>query len=392
MNEKPSSFKTKTVFTSWFLNNRFSVVLLNLFLFFLTIWMFNQISFMLNPVWVFINAIFPPLLLAAVQYYLMNPIVDWLENNYRIPRIASILVIFIIVLLIFIWLITSLVPVVQHQIDALIKNWPNIWNNAVHTTQKILKDPRLSIVQKNLNQMVKDTQKTWFRVNSNPVLATVGNLSSAVSVVTMIFMTLLTAPFVLFFMLKDGHRLRPYIVQFFPQRWQKGSSELLHDINNAISAYIRGQLVVAFWVGVMFTIGYTIIGLPYGTALAVLSAVLNLIPYFGTPIAMIPTLIIAALTSIPMLIKVLIVFSIEQILESRVIGPLVVGNKMKMNPVTTILLLIGAGSVSGLWGVIFGIPIYAVLKIVVSRVYNYYRKTSQVYQEEDLPESDSKKE
>lgn len=379
MNEKTPKYKSQNIFTAWFLNNRLSVALINLFLFFLTIWMFNQISFVLNPFWVFVNAIFPPLLLAGLQYYLMNPLVDWLENKYRVPRILSIVVIFIIVLAALAWMITSLVPIIQHQVDALIKNWPKIWNNAVNTSQEVLKDPRLNLVKKNINQMFADTQKTLFKAKDSSILATMGNLSSAVSVVTMIFMTLLTAPFVLFFMLKDGHKLRPYIVQFFPKRWQKTSSDLLHDINNAIAAYIRGQLTVAFWVGVMFSIGYTIIGLPYGIALAVISAVLNLIPYFGTPIAMIPTLIIAAITSFPMLIKVLIVFAIEQTLEGRVIGPLVVGNKMNMNPVTTILLLIGAGSVSGLWGVIFGIPVYAILKIVVSRVYNYYRKTSQVY-------------
>ena len=59
------------------------------------------------------------------------------------------------------------------------------------------------------------------------------------------------------------------------------------------------------------------------------------------------------------------------------------GNKMQMRPVTTILLLIGASSVWGLWGVIFGIPIYAVLKIIVSRVYNYYRRESDIFSNED---------
>ena len=80
-----------------------------------------------------------------------------------------------------------------------------------------------------------------------------------------------------------------------------------------------------------------------------------------------------------MLVKVLVVFVIEQTIETRVLSPLVMGNKMAMHPVTTILLLIGASSVWGLWGVIFGIPIYAILKIIVSRVYNYYRRESEIF-------------
>ena len=59
------------------------------------------------------------------------------------------------------------------------------------------------------------------------------------------------------------------------------------------------------------------------------------------------------------------------------------GNKMEMHPVTTILLLIGSSSVWGLWGVIFGIPIYAILKIIILRVYNYYRNVSQVFKEDE---------
>ena len=85
-----------------------------------------------------------------------------------------------------------------------------------------------------------------------------------------------------------------------------------------------------------------------------------------------------------MLIKVLVVFMIEQTIESRLISPLVMGNKLEMHPITTILVLIGASSVWGLWGVIFGIPIYAILKIIVSRVYNYYRRESEVFDDEDI--------
>ena len=153
------------------------------------------------------------------------------------------------------------------------------------------------------------------------------------------------------------------------------------DINYAVASYVRGQITVAFWVGVMFSLGYILIGLPYGVALAILAGFMNLIPYFGTPLAMIPVIVISIMTSGSMLIKVLIVFAIEQTIESRILSPWVMGNKMEMHPITTILLLIGASAVWGLWGVVFGIPIYAILKIIVSRVYNYYRRESKLFEE-----------
>ena len=375
--------KKETLFKKWFLDNRFSIVLLNILLFFLIIWIFNKISFVLNPAWVFFSAILPPLLLAVIQYYVMNPVVDWFEKKFKVPRVATILVLFLFVLIALIWIINILVPIAQNQINSLIKNWPHIWNDAVNATQNALRDPRLHEVKGSLQGMIDNTQKTLFKSGQSTINATLGNISSAVSIITMIVMTLLTAPFILFFMLKDGHQLRPYITKFAPEHWQPSFSQLLYDINYALASYIRGQITVAFWVGVMFVIGYIIIGLPYGLALAILAGFMNLIPYFGTPLALIPVFVIAIMTSGSMLIKVLVVFLIEQAIETRILSPLVMGNKMEMHPVTTILLLIGASSVWGLWGVIFGIPIYAVLKIIVSRVYNYYRRESEIFSERD---------
>ena len=379
--------KKETLFKKWFLDNRFSIVLLNILLFFLIIWIFKKISFVLNPALVFFSAILPPLLLAVIQYYVMNPVVDWFEKKFKVPRVATILVLFLFVLIALIWIINILVPIAQNQINSLIKNWPHIWNDAVNATQNALRDPRLHEVKGSLQGMIDNTQKTLFKSGQSTINATLGNISSAVSIITMIVMTLLTAPFILFFMLKDGHQLRPYITKFAPEHWQPSFSQLLYDINYALASYIRGQITVAFWVGVMFVIGYIIIGLPYGLALAILAGFMNLIPYFGTPLALIPVFVIAIMTSGSMLIKVLVVFLIEQAIETRILSPLVMGNKMEMHPVTTILLLIGASSVWGLWGVIFGIPIYAILKIIVSRVYNYYRRESEIFSETDAVSS-----
>ena len=386
MDYKQKSEKA-TLFKKWFLDNRFSIVLLNILLFFLIIWIFNKISFVLNPAWVFFSAILPPLLLAVIQYYVMNPVVDWFEKKFKVPRVVTILVLFLFVLIALIWIINILVPIAQNQINSLIKNWPNIWNDAVNATQEALRDPRLHEVKGSLQNMIDNTQKTLFKSGQSTINATIGNISSAVSIITMIVMTLLTAPFILFFMLKDGYQLRPYITKFAPEHWQSSFSQLLYDINYALASYIRGQITVAFWVGVMFVVGYMIIGLPYGLALAILAGFMNLIPYFGTPLALIPVFVIAIMTSGSMVIKVLVVFLIEQAIETRILSPLVMGNKMEMHPVTTILLLIGASSVWGLWGVFFGIPIYAILKIIVSRVYNYYRRKSEIFSETDAVSS-----
>lgn len=373
------------VFEKWFLGNRFSIGLINVVLFLIALWCFNQVSFFLNPFWVFLNAILPPIILAGLQFYLMLPIVDFCQKRLKVPRTVTILVLFVIVLLVLVWVINTLIPIVQTQVDSLLKNWPAIWRDTSNAIQKTLSDPRLGAVKGSLQDQLDKLQGSLFKSGQDMITAALGNINSAVSIITMIGMTLITAPFILFFMLKDGRKFRPYLTKFVPQHWQASFSEMLHDMSEAISSYVRGQIIVAVCVGIMFALGYSLIGLPYGVALAVIAGFMNLIPYFGTFIALIPALAVGMITSVPLLMKVIIVFMIEQTVESRLISPFVVGNKMSMHPVTTMLLLIGASAVWGLWGVFFGIPIYAIVKIVTYRAYRYYRLVSGVFDDELEP-------
>lgn len=374
--------KKDNIFTQWVLDNRFSVGLINIFLCLVIVLIFNKVSFVLNPVKTFMWAILPPVILALLQYYLMNPVVDWLEKKFKVPRTVTILLIFALVICFLVWMINTLIPLLQHQIQSLIDNWPSIWKNASETVQGVLKDPRMGTVRASIDKQLASLQKNMSQIGDKAIGNALSSLTSAVNVAATVFMTLFTAPFILFFMLKDGHELRPYLVKFAPERWKKATSELLHEVNAALSSYVRGQMSVAFCVGIMFFIGYSIIGQSYGAALAIFAGCMNLIPYFGTTIGLIPSLIVAAVTSWSMVLKVLLVFAIEQVIETRVISPMIVGNRMKMHPVTTIIVMLGAGSVWGLWGVVAGIPLYAVLKIFVSRFYNYYRKVSHLYNDD----------
>lgn len=150
-------------------------------------------------------------------------------------------------------------------------------------------------------------------------------------------------------------------------------------INWKISQYIRGQITVAFFVGLMFWIGFAIIGLEYAVLLAILAGVLNLVPYLGSFIAMIPIVLVALVASPFMLVKVLIVFAVEQLLEGRIIQPLIIGSSLKIHPVTIIIVLLTAGKLFGIPGVILGIPAYAVLKIIFEHIFTWYQSYTGLY-------------
>lgn len=122
----------------------------------------------------------------------------------------------------------------------------------------------------------------------------------------------------------------------------------------------------------MMYIGYLIIGLDYSLVLASVAMLTNVIPFIGPFIAIIPALIIAFLTSPFMALKVLIVAVIVQQIDGNITSPYIMGRNLDIHPLTIILLLLVAGSLGGLLGMIIAVPVYAVLKVILSHAYRLY--------------------
>lgn len=388
MKETPE--RKNSWFYKWFLNNQLTVILINVFLVFLIIYLFSKVSFVFQPIGQILGITMPPVILALVLYYLINPLINVLESKFHVNRIISIIFVFIIILALLIWGVMSLIPFVQSQLDSLIKNWPQYWNSLNKSLQNMFSDPRLHLVKERLAATNTSVTKSFEKSMDQILPQTMNNLSSAVSVLTNVLVILLTAPFILFFMLKDDKKFKESVIKFMPDRIKQSVGDMLSEISQALSSYITGQLTVAFWVAVMFFIGYLIIGQRYALVLGIVAGILNLIPYIGSTLALIPSLVIAAFIAPGMVLKVLIVFAVEQTVETRVISPIIVGNKMQMHPVTTILVLLVSAGMYGLVGMIAGIPIFAILKIIFTRFFNWFKRNSNWYSTEELIENSPK--
>ncbi|KRL66246.1 AI-2E family transporter [Companilactobacillus versmoldensis] len=388
---KESRKDKKSWFYRWFLNNQVSVFLINILVVFLIILLFSKVSFVFRPVGQILGITLPPVILALILYYLINPLINVLDRRFHVNRILSITVVFILIAALIVWGIISLIPLVQSQIESLIKNWPSYWDSLKNGIQNLFSDPKLHVFRERLMSADDNISKGFENWIDQIVPQTFSNIGSAISIVTNVVMILLTAPFILFFMLKDDKKFKDYIVKFAPDRIRKSTSEMLTEISRSLSSYITGQLTVAFWVAVMFFIGYLIIGQRYALVLGITAGILNLIPYVGSALALLPSLVIAAFIAPSMVLKVIIVFLVEQTIETRVVSPIIVGNKMQMHPVTTILVLLVSAGMYGLVGMIAGIPIFAILKIICTRVFRWFKRNSNWYDDEQKEEAEQKK-
>lgn len=381
---KVKTRETVTWFWKWVLNNKVVSILIVSLLIFLNLFLFSKVAHLFSPIRDFISIIGLPVILAGVLYYLVNPLVDWMERK-KIPRMLGIAWIFIIIGALIVWGITTLIPIIQEQTFSIIKNWPIYWDNIVTQIDSWLRSDVLSEFQTRLSDFNTNLLSNVSEQANGVLDSTFESIGSVVGAVTNIVIAIITMPFILFYLLKDGKSLPYHVMKVIPSKMRLSTYNLLTEINTQISQYIRGQLVVAFFVGLMFWIGFAIIGLEYAVTLGVLAGFLNLIPYLGSFLATIPAIVIALVDSPSMLIKVLIVFAIEQMIEGRVIQPQILGSNLEIHPLTIIIVLLSAGKIFGIPGVILGIPGYAVLKVIVVHFFKWYKDYTGLFESDENP-------
>lgn len=369
----------------WIANSKLATSLLILLLLLINIFMLTKVEFVFIPVGQFLTIVGLPILMSVVIYYMLNPIVDYLEKK-GVKRILSIIFLFAVLLGLIIWGIIAVIPRIQEQIINLITNIPHYVRTISNETQHLLDHPMLAQFRPQLTNIDKQISTSIIEWAQGLTPSTFSGLGNFVGAFTMIVIAVITMPFILFFLLKDGKQLLPSVLDFLPIKWRSNVKAVIVDVNTQLSNYIRGQLTVALSVIIMFLIGYSIIGLEYAFTLAIVAGILNMIPYLGSTLAMIPAIILAIVTGPMMLVKVLIVFVIEQTLEGRLISPLVLGNQMAIHPVTIIFVLLTSGKIGGVAGVIVGIPLYAVVKVILTHIFRWYRETSGLYEEETIKE------
>ncbi|WP_029186561.1 AI-2E family transporter [Streptococcus suis] len=380
MEDKHQKFSL-TWFFRLFLNSQAVTFLLVTLLTFLTIFIFSKISFLFRPIGSFLEIVLLPMILTGLLYYLLNPMVDWMEKH-KISRTVGISILFVLISLLIIWGLAVAIPSIQEQVTSFAQNLPSNIQKIEGQVTSLLQDQRfeqfrptaLELLNKVNDQIVAYAQK--FSTSA------VNWASNLISTASQIIVAILIMPFILFYLLRDGQYLNKHITQYLPTKWREPIGTVLSDVNGQLSNYVRGQVTVAIIVALMFSVMFSIIGLSYPITLGVMAGFLNLIPYLGSFLAMIPAVILGLIAGPIMLVKVLIVFMVEQTIEGRFVTPLIIGSSLNIHPITILFVLLTAGQMYGVLGVLLGIPIYASIKVLVKAVFEWYKANSHLYNEE----------
>ncbi|HFU4115989.1 TPA: AI-2E family transporter [Streptococcus suis] len=380
MDEQNQRFRLSWFF-KWFLNNQAVTFFLVTLLVLLTIFVFTKVSFLLKPLGSFIEIILLPMLLTGLLYYLLNPIVDWLEQ-YKISRTAAISVLFVLIGMLLVWGLAVAIPSIQEQVTSFAQNLPSNIQRIESQVTTLLENEQFEQLRPTALDMLNKVNDQIISYAQKFSSSAVNWASSLISTASQIIVAILIMPFILFYLLRDGQQLNAHVTQYLPTKWRSSVSKVLTDVNAQLSNYVRGQVTVAIIVALMFSVMFSLIGLNYPVTLGVMAGFLNLIPYLGSFLAMIPAVILGLIAGPVMLIKVLIVFMVEQTIEGRFVTPLIIGSSLSIHPITILFVLLTAGQMYGVLGVLLGIPIYASIKVVVKAIFEWYKMYSGLYEEE----------
>ncbi|WP_337873590.1 AI-2E family transporter [Exiguobacterium sp.] len=344
---------------------------------FLVIWVGTEISFVFEPIQVILALVTVPLIVAGLFFYFLVGIVDFLEKRLKGKRALAVAMTLIGLVLIFTIVFSILGPVLAEQVTSLINAMPSIakelQQQAFAVRDTLLQNEFLSRFMAQNDEMFRN-----LTTNITSYLGDLfGNIASSfgqvVGFVTSAVITIVVIPFMLLYMLLDGKRLPDAIVKLLPSSYEKETRHILHDMHETVRSYVNAQLLVAFFVGITSLIGLWIVGVDYAILLALFMMVTNIIPYVGPFLGAVPAVIVAFIQDPIKVIWVIVVIIIVQQIESNVISPLIQGKSLKVHPLTIIIVLLVAGNLAGIIGMLIAVPFYAVAKTVVQNIVRIYK-------------------
>ena len=337
-------------------------------MFLIIVLLLNINKFILTPIVVLFKTIFLPFVVAGILFYLCRPLVTWLVKK-KIPQWIAILAAYIAIIVFIYGVIKLIGPVINDQLELFVKNLPVMVSSVIDLVNYIQAN------QSSIPGFIQEAFLTAMVELESQLQSNIGNIANGIlsvfgvigGFINTIFY-LVMVPFILFYMLKDSHRFAPSVAKLFPESKREHVKKILKDMDKTISTYIQGQMLVSVIVGILLYIGYLIIGLNYSLVLAMFGMFTNVIPFLGPYIAVIPAFLVALFQDPIMAIYVAIIMLIAQQIEGNIISPNIMGKTLKIHPLTIIVLILTAGNLLGIVGVIFVIPAYSVAKVLIINI------------------------
>ena len=318
--------------------------------------------------WVLVqmHIIWSPVVFAVAIVYVLNPLVNRLENRH-VHRLLGSCLSYLILIAVLTAIGFLVIPIIRTQAVALAEEVPVIVDQISESAQDLADRFDITIEMPGF-----DTVSDWFSQTENQQrLSDVasGVFDVAATVVEAILLFLL-APVLAFYMLVDAPSTRKVARSLVPEDLRDEAVHVAGLVSRALGGFVRGQLLVALIVGILTSFALWIIGLPLWLIIGAITGLLNLVPFVGpTSGGILAVSVSLVLSDWKMAFWAAVAMVIVQQIDNHLISPVILRATVKLHPVIIILALLVGGSLAGLLGVLVAVPMAAVTKIILSHMW-----------------------
>ncbi len=312
-----------------------------------------------------------PFVVAGVLAYMLTPLVNRLDHfgKGRLPRVIAVIVVEVVFILAMLSLILLIVPIMAKEVPLMREQLPllaakfNDWLTplAAQLGVKVSLDVTSikGFVLKYLNANFEDafgSILSSLKLGGSVALTLIGNL--------------VLIPVALFYLLMDWERFVARATALVPLRLRSGFDSFTSEADTVLGQYLRGQLLVMLAMAVFYSVGMALFGLDLALPIGIFTGLAMFVPYLGFGVGLILAILAGLLqfASIKALVMVAVVFGVGQLLESLILTPRLVGERIGLHPLAVIFALLAFGQVFGLVGVLVALPVSAVLLVAIRRV------------------------
>lgn len=325
-----------------------TLVFLSVVFGFWLLYRFNQVVFIL--------------FIAMVMGTVIRPVVNWFYER-GMPRVAGILIIYILVVLLIIGFLFLLAPIIIEQGRTIAAAVPGYYQN-LHEWMVHHPNPLLVRLSQSFPQAFPVLQPPV--ETGEQVIDSAGQVFVYAQKTTQFVFVLIILLVLIFYWTLDGPRAIQSLLLLVPQDQRESIRELISAIESRLSFYILGQGVLCLVIGIMALLAYRWIGLPNALVLAIIAGVLEAVPMVGPLLGAIPAAMVALSLGPDKLIWVVVATLVIQQLENSFLVPRVMSKAVGVNPFVTLLSLFAFGSFFGLAGALMAIPIAAIIQLLLN--------------------------
>jgi predicted PurR-regulated permease PerM len=320
-----------------------------------------------------LQAILMPFLLAVLFAYLGDPVVDSLEAR-KINRTVAVAIVFVGLFSVTTLSLLLVLPALAAQLDRFVMRLPTTlaWLQDLALPQLqaagLITTERLSV-----DELKSLIQQHWQQAGSFAGQA-LSQLSASGLVLLTWVANVFLIPVVSFYLLRDWDVIIARMRILLPRAWEPKIVVLVSECDEVLSAFLRGQLMVMLALGVIYSIGLSIVGIELALLLGTIAGLASVVPYMGVVVGLGASLLAAYFQfhDISVFIPVLLVFVFGQLLEGMVLTPLLVGDKIGLHPVAVIFAVMAGGQLAGFTGILLALPVAAIILVWLKHMHEQY--------------------